>query len=200
MDAATQKRIFEPFFTTKPMGQGTGLGLATVYGIVKQSGGHIGLYSEPGGGTTFKVYFPRIEESASNRDSGALETICPDGTETILLVEDEDSVRTLTRKILETSGYTVLEASCGDETRLICVKYEGPIQLMLTDVVMRGPSGREVAENLAPLRPDMKVLFMSGYTDDAIVHHGVLAESTPFLSKPFTPDSLLCKVREVLDG
>jgi two-component system, cell cycle sensor histidine kinase and response regulator CckA len=200
IDKETRLHIFEPFFTTKEQGKGTGLGLSTVYGIVKQNGGHIGLYSEPGRGTTFKVYLPRIEEAAGRRDSGELQTECPDGVETILLVEDEDSVRKLTRKILEASGYTVLEASSGDETHLICENHQGPIHLLLTDVVMLGPSGREVAENLAPSRPDMKVLYMSGYTDDAIVHHGVLDEDTPFLPKPFTRASLLRKVRDVLDG
>jgi DNA-binding NtrC family response regulator len=143
---------------------------------------------------------PRIEESVVCRELCGQKAESPTGAEIILLVEDEDAVRKLARKILETGGYTVLEASGGDQTRLVCVQHEGPIHLLLTDIVMKGPSGREVAENLAPLRPGMKVLYMSGYTDDAIVRHGVFEASTPFLAKPFTCDTLLRKVRDVLDA
>jgi len=199
MDKQTLLQVFEPFFTTKEQGKGTGLGLSTVFGIVKQSGGHIGLSSEPGKGTSFKVYLPRLEEAVSRRESGALQVECPVGSETILLVEDEEAVRRLTHDVLEASGYTVLDACDGVEARHLCVKHEDPIHLLLTDVVMLGPSGREVAEDLAPLRPDMKVLYMSGYLDDAIGYHGVLDEDLPFLPKPFTRQALLGKVREVLD-
>ncbi len=200
MDAETQARIFEPFFTTKELGKGTGLGLATVYGIVKQSGGYIWVYSEPGQGTTFKVYLPRLEE--------AVETAQPEreivrparGSETVLLVEDEENVRQLVRQTLEKNGYTVLEARAGAEATQLSAQHPGPIHLMLTDVVMPKMSGRELAERLALLRPGIKVLYMSGYTDNAIVHHGVLDPGTAFLQKPFTAADLGQKVREVLDS
>ena len=199
IDKETQERVFEPFFTTKEQGKGTGLGLSTVYGIVKQSGGHIQLYSEPGTGTVFKVYLPQIRRTANRPEPSSSKAKSPQGVETILLVEDEDLVRQLARVVLESNGYTVLEAASGDETRLICERYEGPIQLLLTDVVMPGGSGREVAQSVSVLRPEMKVLFMSGYTDDAIVSHGVLTANSVFLQKPFTVDALLHMVREVLD-
>jgi PAS domain S-box-containing protein len=200
MDAQTQARIFEPFFTTKEVGKGTGLGLATVYGIVKQSGGSIWVYSEVGRGTTFKIYLPCVEESAE--EVGA-ETSKPEllrGTETVLLVEDEEVVREMATDILRDSGYHVLEAKHGPEAITLCREYEGEIHLMLSDVVMPHMSGRELAEQLMPLRSSMKVLYMSGYTDDAIVHHGVLEEGTAFIGKPFSPDALARKVREVLDA
>jgi CheY-like chemotaxis protein/two-component sensor histidine kinase len=199
MDKQTLLRIFEPFFTTKDQSKGTGLGLSTVYGIVKQSGGHIGVYSEPGMGTTFKVYLPRIEGELDFNEPRVAGTDSPKGTETILLVEDEASVRKLARTILQDNGYTVVEAESGDQARAISGQHEGRIQLMLTDVIMPGTSGRELAQSVATSRPEMRVLYMSGYTDDAIVHHGILDAKTPFIQKPFTPDSLLRKIRNVLD-
>ncbi len=199
MDKETQSSIFEPFYTTKEQGKGTGLGLSTVYGIVKQSGGHIGLYSEAGEGTTFKVYLPRFEESGDKRVPRASEIESLKGSETVLLVEDENSVRQLARRVLEINGYVVLEAARSDEAWQIYQSHQGSIHLMLTDIVMPGTSGRELAQRMAAVQPEMKVLYMSGYTDDAIVQHGVLSANTPFLQKPFAPETLARKVREVLD-
>ena len=200
MDEATKARIFEPFYTTKEKGKGTGLGLSTVYGIVKQSGGWIFVESEPGRGTTFRIYLPRVDDPADTTDVPREVAKASAGSETVLLVEDEDGVRELARSVLEMSGYKVLEAPHGGEAVLICERHSGPIHLMLTDVVMPRMNGREVYERVAGLRPDMRVLYMSGYTDEAIVHHGVLEEGTAFLAKPFTPNGLTTKVREVLDG
>jgi len=200
MDAETQARIFEPFFTTKELGKGTGLGLSTVYGIVKQSGGNIGVYSEPGRGTTFRIYLPRIEEAAEAVEPGKAREQLPRGSETILLVEDEAGVRTLAKTILQTHGYTVLDAAQGKDAFLLSGQHEGLIHLMVTDMVMPEMSGREVADRLKPLRPNMKVLFMSGFTDKAMVHHGELDRGMAFLQKPFTPQTLARKVREVLDA
>ncbi len=198
MDYATKQHIFEPFFTTKGPDQGTGLGLATVYGIVKQSGGHVDVYSEIGIGTTFKVYFPRMMETGCSHRV-ELDAKAPlRGTETVLLVEDEEGVRTLLRLVLQRLGYNVLDARHGGEALLICERYKDLIHIMVTDVIMPQMSGRELSERLRPLRPEMKVLFMSGYTDDAVVRHGMLDARTPFLQKPISPDALAQKVREVL--
>ncbi len=197
-----KERIFEPFFTTKDKGKGTGLGLSVVYGIVKQSGGEIWVYSELGQGTSFKIYLPRVDEpleEMKGRTEGMEEPPSPRGNETVLLVEDEEGVRNLAVLILRKQGYRVLEAAQGGEALLICEKHQGPIHLMVTDVVMPGMGGPELAERLGTLHPEMKVLFMSGYTDDAIVHHGVLKKGTEFIQKPFTPDGLARKVREILD-
>jgi PAS domain S-box-containing protein len=202
MDAETQARVFEPFFTTKEKGKGTGLGLATVYGIVKQSGGYIWVYSEPGQGTSMKVYLPRVEApiepiSPPPQPSGSLR-----GSETILVVEDQDEVRKLTRRMLEARGYRVLVAASGaDALRLSGAVQAGEqIDLLLTDVIMPGMSGREVALLLGPAHPHMRVLFVSGYTDESIVHEGILEPGIAFLQKPFTAEALARKVREVLDA
>jgi PAS domain S-box-containing protein len=202
IDKATQARMFEPFFTTKRVGTGTGLGLATVFGIVRQSGGAIWVYSEPGSGTTFKLYFPTTDRIAPPVSTAPAEeqprTLR--GSETILLVEDEDSVRALARTILRKYGYKVLEARGGGDALLLCEQYGETIHLLLTDVVMPRMSGRQLAERLALLRPDMKVLYMSGYTDDAVMRHGILEATVAFIQKPITPDRLALKVREVIDG
>jgi PAS domain S-box-containing protein len=197
MDAELQKHVFEPFFTTKPAGKGTGLGLATVYGIVKQSEGHIWLYSEPGKGTCFKIYLPCVDEALAAR---AAEPSVPKGTETLLLVEDEDQVRSIVQAILEQQGYDVLTAANGEEA-LKLAKLHGPgIRMLMTDVVMPQMSGRQLAEELTSIRPQLKVLYMSGYTDDAIVRHGLLDASLNFIQKPFDAASVARKVREVLDS
>jgi signal transduction histidine kinase/ActR/RegA family two-component response regulator len=200
IDAETLSHVFEPFFTTKEQGKGTGLGLSTVYGIVKQSGGYIWPYSEPGMGTSFKIYLPRVAEKAERAQARAQASSGLGGTETILLVEDEEGVRGLTRQILQRHGYTVLEAEHGQDALRLCERYSGPIHLLLSDVVLAAQmSGRELVQHLAPLRREMKVLYMSGYSDEAIVHHGVLEPGTAFLQKPFTTESLMRKLREVLD-
>lgn len=198
MDAETLSHIFEPFFTTKKESEGTGLGLATVYGIVKQSGGHIWVYSELGQGTTFKIYLPRIEEVDELAGQDQASTGSFQGSETILLVEDEDTVRNMVRRILLEKGYTVLEACHGDEALAICEQYKNPIHLMITDVIMPQMSGRELFQRLTLLYPKMKVLYISGYTDSVIIRHHVLNPATAFLQKPFTPNALAGKIREVL--
>lgn len=198
MDAATRARAFEPFFSTKGE-KGTGLGLATVYGIVKQSGGHVEVYSEPGLGSTFKIYLPEDKSPGPTRKSSHLPQRSLRGTETILVVEDEAGVRALTRQILQNRGYTVLEAENGVEALAVSGQHAGPIHLLLTDVVMPQMSGRELAVQLTKLRPETRTLYLSGYTDDAIVRHGVLEASMSFLQKPFSSDSLARMVREVLD-
>ena len=197
MDEETRAHIFEPFYTTKETGKGTGLGLSTVFGIVKQSGGSIEVYSEPGFGTTFKVYLPSAEKPAE-RPQAEIHASPLSGHETILVVEDDDGLRPLIIDVLKMYGYEVLEARDGDEALRICKDHEGPIHLMVTDVVMPRMSGRQLAEQVAPLYPQMQVLFMSGYTDNAIVHHGILHEDTAYIQKPFAPDDLAKKVREVL--
>jgi len=199
MDEATKAKIFEPFFTTKEAGKGTGLGLATVYGIVNQSGGFIWVYSEPGNGTSFKIYLPRIDAPVEGVKTAGSVSV-PRGTETVLLVEDAAAVRAVAKQVLERQGYTVLEAPDGDVALHVAQKHRGPIHLLLTDVVMPVLSGRPLAEQLARVRPDMKVLYASGYTDDSVVRHGILEAGTAYLQKPFTPDSLARKVREVLDA
>ncbi|HWP34371.1 MAG TPA: response regulator, partial [Thermodesulfobacteriota bacterium] len=199
MDAETRARIFEPFFTTKAPGQGTGLGLSTVYGIVAQSGGHIWVYSEPGRGATFKIYFPRVDEPAEEPRPAPPPVPAARGTETVLLVEDDAAVRALAAEVLRQGGYTVLEASSGDEALAVAQTHAGPIALVLTDLVMPGGRGSEVAQRLAALRPGLRVLYMSGYTARGVVHHGLLEAGTAFLAKPFAPADLLRKVREVLD-
>jgi hypothetical protein len=196
MDTATQARIFEPFFTTKEVGKGTGLGLATVQGIVQQSGGVIWLYSEPDHGTVFKIYLPRVDEPVSQPESAtAADTR---GTETVLVAEDVTAVRAVTREMLKRYGYTVLEAADGASALEVAASVKGPIHLLLTDVVMPDLNGRDLAARLHAARPEMKVLFMSGYTDDAVVRHGILQQGIAYLQKPFTPASLAQKVRRVL--
>ncbi|PYP56392.1 MAG: hybrid sensor histidine kinase/response regulator [Gemmatimonadetes bacterium] len=200
MDEATQAHLFEPFFTTKEVGKGTGLGLATVYGIVKQSGGYIWVYSEPGRGTTVKVYLPRVRGAAEPPLPAPELPPLRGGKETVLLVEDAAPVRTLARRSLEARGYRVLDAADGPSALELSARHAGEIDVLVTDVVMPGMSGRELAERLAPTRPRMKVLYTSGYTDDAMVRQGVLNAGVAFLQKPFVPDTLARKVRDVLDG
>ena len=198
MDRATLARLFEPFFTTKPVGKGTGLGLAMVYGILKASGGHVTVDSEPGRGTTFHLYLPAVIQP----ESAALPVSRfshPGGTETVLVVEDEPGVRCLARQALEARGYRVLEASDGETALQICREHVGQIDLLLTDVVMPRMSGRELGQQVAEISPHTQVLFTSGYTDDAVVRHGVYQSESDFLQKPFTIQGLLKKVREVLD-
>ncbi len=199
MDRVTQARIFEPFFTTKPKGKGTGLGLSTVFGIVQQSGGSVWVYSEPHKGATFKIYLPLVNGTeAQTRPNNAPATLR--GSETILLVEDEDQVRAVALGILKRQGYRVIEARNAADALLKCEKHSGVIDLLLSDVVMPQMSGPELARRLAPIRVEMKILCMSGYTDDAVVRHGALEAGIAFIQKPFTPDTLTRKVREVLDG
>jgi len=198
MTAEVQAHIFEPFFTTKEVGKGTGLGLATVYGIAKQSGGHITVHSEPGHGAVFKLYLPRVEEAPGTAEPARPTEITRRGSETVLLVEDDEPLRTLAREILSIQGYTVLDATSPSEALRLADAHPGPIHLLLTDVVMPQMNGRQVADHLLAARPGLKVLFMSGYTDAAIVEHGVLEPGTHFLQKPFTPDGLSRKVREAL--
>lgn len=200
MDAETLAHLFEPFFTTKEKGQGTGLGLAIVYGIVRQSGGDIWVYSEPGQGTIFKIYLPRVEENLEPAPLKLARTTLPQGSETILLVEDDVILRTLAERVLVAMEYTVLTAADGQEALRLAGQHPGPIHLLVTDVIMPGMSGRELAERLVAARPQLKVLYMSGYTDNTIMQHGVLDPEVAFLHKPFSPSTLAGKVREVLDA
>lgn len=195
----TLAHIFEPFFTTKEEGKGTGLGLATVHGIIKQSGGHINVYSEAGQGTTFKIYLPPFQDAAPNNKGLTSPAALPRGVETILVVEDEARVRELVSRVLRSSGYTVLEANNGREALHLYGHQNGPIQLLLTDVVMPGMNGRMLADRLKVVQPGLKVIYMSGYTDDAIIQHGVLDAGAIFIQKPFTTDALIRRVRETLD-
>ena len=199
IDAETQARVFEPFFTTKAAGEGTGLGLATVYGIVRQSGGFISLYSEPGQGTSFKIFFPRVDEAVEAIGHVPASAEAPRGDETILVVEDAPAVRTLVRRVLERLGYHVLVAEDGESAMVLSLAYDGPIHLLVTDVIMPRMGGRALADQFALARPDARVLFVSGYTDDAVMQHGVLEPTVHYLEKPFTPDTLARKVRRVLD-
>jgi PAS domain S-box-containing protein len=198
MSKEVKARIFEPFFTTK--GVGTGLGLATVFGIIKQSGGDIWVYSEEGRGATFKIYLPRADESILPSASPQLEAEYPAGSETVLLVEDDIAVRDLVRQVLQRQGYTLLEAQNGHEALRLINHYAAPVDLLLTDVILPDISGKFLAEAAARMKPDMKILFMSGYTDEAVAHHGVLESGVAFLQKPFGPIALARKVRVVLDN
>ena len=200
MDDETRARLFEPFFTTKAKGRGTGLGLSTVYGIVKQSGGNIWVYSEPGAGATFKVYLPVVDGSVECPAEAAERRQMVGGAEKVLVVEDDAAVRYLTVRILRRHGYDVREAADADAALRACHEFDRPPDLLVTDIVMPRTSGRTLARQLAVLRPGLRVLYMSGYTDNAIVHQGVLDEGTAFLQKPFSAETLLCKVRAVLDG
>ncbi len=200
MDEATRARLFEPFFTTKEQGKGTGLGLATVYGIVRQSGGHIWVYSEPGRGTVFKVYLPRVEAATGERLTPTVRPRNTEGTETILVVEDDDGVRAFVVTVLEGLGYHVLRAANADEAVEQAFRHDGTIGLLLTDVVMPGTSGVELAKRVREIAPAAKVLFVSGYTENTIVHHGVLDPGVAFLAKPFSPDALAERVRAELDA
>src|SRR5688572_17412012 len=192
-------RLFEPFFTTKERGRGTGLGLATVYGIVQQSGGHITAASEPGRGSVFRAFLPRVDQEVARKPAPPAPSAPANGSETILVVEDEAPVRKLLSQIPKGRGYPVIEAGPGGDALESLSRHPEPIHLMVTDIIMPGMSGRELSRKVEPLRPEIKVLYISGYTDDALVNHGELDSGTAFLAKPFTPSALATKVREVLD-
>jgi CheY-like chemotaxis protein len=199
MDQQTVAHIFEPFFTTKESGRGTGLGLSTVYGIVKQSGGYIWVYSEPAKGSTFKVYLPRVEETAEETPAGPATLRAQRGTETVLLVEDEEALRELIQTVLTEQGYDVLPSLDPQHAEQIADRFDGEIHLLLTDVVMPGMSGRELAGRVSARRPEIRVLYMSGYTDNVISSGGMLERGLAFLQKPFSPATLVRKLREVLN-
>ncbi len=199
MAQTTQTHIFEPFFTTKSMGKGTGLGLSTIYGIVKQNNGNIWVYSEPGKGSTFKIYLPAVDEQPQVSPAGAA-AVLQKGSETILLVEDESGLREMVQELLERQGYTVLPAASSHEAIRICGSYPGPVHLLLTDVVLPTSSGHELARRLLHFRRHIRVLFMSGYPAETIMQRGVLEPGAAFLEKPFTPEVLARKVREALGG
>jgi PAS domain S-box-containing protein len=200
MSEETRNHLFEPFFTTKEKGKGTGLGLSTVYGIVKQSGGHIWVYSEPGVGTTFNVCLPRAAPGSGTVEPPSGTVAVLRGSETVLVVEDQQEVRQLARDVLQGYGYEVLDAGSGEEALELCRAHGGPIHLLLTDVVMPVMTGSELADKIKALRPEIRVLFMSGYTDNVIVHHGALEAEVAYLQKPFSPLSLALKVREALQA
>jgi CheY-like chemotaxis protein len=200
MSPETQARIFEPFYTTKEVGKGTGLGLSMVYGIVKQSGGYIWVYSEPDRGTTFKIYLPRVDQPAESTGAQNRPNSVQRGTETILLVEDDPQLRQLSSSVLAHCGYKMLVASTPEEGIEICRSNHRDIRLLVTDVVMPGMNGRQLAEQIQQVSPNVKVLYISGYTSNAIVHYGVLDPGLSFLPKPFTLSALVAKVREVLDS
>jgi len=199
MDEETRSRIFEPFFTTKEKGKGTGLGLSTVYGIVKQSGGNVIVHSEPEQGTVFTIYLPKSDEKVMSDEPAHQRRESFRGSETILVVEDEQSLRKLISRVLKAGGYKVLQAQHGNEALHISKEYKKPIAILVTDVVMPKIGGRELAQCLEESRPEMKVLYISGYTDDTVIHQGVLKEGMPFIQKPFTAQVLLKKVRGILD-
>jgi signal transduction histidine kinase/CheY-like chemotaxis protein len=199
MSDEVKEHLFEPFFTTKETGQGTGLGLSTVYGIVKQSGGYVWVYSEPEHGSTVKVYLPRADKDIDEQMATGVSTEDLHGNETILLVEDEEIVRDLSKQILESCGYNVVEASDGAEASAICQQIDQKFDLLLTDVVMPKMSGRQLVQSLEHIRPGLKVLYMSGYTDDSIVRHGVICPGENYIQKPFTFNALASKVRKTLD-
>jgi two-component system, cell cycle sensor histidine kinase and response regulator CckA len=199
MSAEVASRVFEPFFTTKAVGEGSGLGLSTVYGIVRQSGGIIRVDSTPGAGTTFTMYLPCVADEPCARGLAAAEIAASSGSETILLVEDESGVRAVAKRALERRGYMVLEGQNGRDALVVAAQYAGPIHLVLTDVVMPEIGGREFAEQLRSTRPSAAVLYMSGYRDDEVVRRGVLASETSFLQKPFTTAALLQAIRDSLD-
>ncbi len=198
MTPEIRERIFEPFFTTKEKGKGTGLGLSTVYGIVKQSNGNLWVYSEPGHGTSFKIYLPRVDEPLEEEKEKVAVGKLARGNETILVVEDDEQVRNVAVRILSGQGYKMLEASQGDDAFLICAEHSGPIHLLVTDVVMPKMSGCELVKRISSIRPEIKVLYMSGYTDSVITYNGILEEGVKFIQKPFTIDALAAKVCEVL--
>jgi CheY-like chemotaxis protein len=199
MDPETQSHLFEPFFTTKKMGQGTGLGLATTYGIVRQNNGFINVYSEPGRGSTFRIYLPRHTPSAEQKRKAASANPAACGIETILLVEDEPMILDITTTMLELQGYKILAAATPGEALRLAREQAGAIHLLMTDVVMPEMNGRDLAEKLLVLYPDLKLLFMSGYTANVIAHHGVLDEGVHFIQKPFALKDLAAQVREALD-
>jgi CheY-like chemotaxis protein len=200
MTADVLAHVFEPFFTTKRTGEGTGLGLATVYGIVTQSDGEIAVESAPGRGTRFTIHLPRVNEAAPGPAAAAVAAPPTRGVETILLVEDEPGVRDFAREVLESYGYTVLPAANADHAEVVVAGHAGPIDLLVSDVIMPGASGPELAERLVAARPGLKVLFVSGYTADAVLRRGVAEPGQHVLAKPFSPQALARKVREILDG
>ena len=199
MDRATAERVFEPFFTTKPRGQGTGLGLSTVYGIVKQTGGHITVYSEPGTGTTFKILLPVAKEGASAAPKPARAESAPGGNESLIICEDDVAVRELMARALTTAGYNVLVATDPSKALEMAKDHAGPLELLITDVIMPDMNGKQLSEALTKIRPDIRTLFVSGYTSHVIAHHGVLEDGVDFLEKPYTQRQLLLKVRQILD-
>ena len=200
MTPAVQEQIFEPFFTTKATGEGTGLGLATVYGIVKQHKGNIYVYSEPGKGTTFKIYLPTVSKTVDETVLPPERPHLPQGTETILLVDDDPGIRSLVIATLRPLGYSIVEAGSGKEALQVAANETGPIDLLLTDVIMPGISGLLLAERLAPSRPDMQVVYMSGYTDNAVADKGILLPGIHFINKPLVPTALARRLRAILDG